>query len=371
MLVAAQNAQRLNYRQIDTEHILLGLVSESSGAASSVLNKLRLHPVKVAMEVDRLAGWGPGTIAVTMLSRTNGAEAVIDHAIEEAHDLNHDYVGTEHLLMGLLRQEQGVAAHVLKGFGLTTEGVRAEILRVLSADRTQALAEQAIKLDVDPLIEAERKFFLALYRSSIDFYKPRIERRTGVALGDISAWDYSCLHQRVFTEHAGRASSLLVGWLRSLILRRRLLRYAKDTETAYATEAFKCAAMYYRSAIYVSFHSGTPHDEAVAAITVHELSHALWERIEGEHLDAKWTDAKLHGAEDREKYKVFVEGYATYAERVWFADLYPACLRRDGTHHLPLLQDSVYQRGFHRIEGLVQQHGPQILLEIPKLWQRL
>jgi hypothetical protein len=238
------------------------------------------------------------------------------------------------------------------------------------------MAEADLTFNANPLIDAEHKFFLALYRSAIDFYKPRIEKRTGVALGDISAWDYSCLHQHVSEDHANLASSWLVRLLRSLVLRRRPLRYAKVIETTFATGACNCAATYYRGAIYVSFSSGTPHEEAVAAITVHELSHALWERIEGDHLDAKYMNTTRLSGADHERYKLFVEGYATYAERIWFADLYPACFRGRGgagraVMHSSLLPGSVYQRGLNRIEGLVQQHGPQILLEIPKLWQRL
>jgi hypothetical protein len=367
MQVAAQEARRFRHAHVDTEHVLLGLIG-SGGRAADVLASCRLHPATVAMEVEKSISWGASEHVVEMPLRTTAVDTAIERAIDEARCLDQGFVGTEHLLLGLIREENGLAARVLASLGLTIEEVRAEILKNLSKATGQAHCASPTDSDRRVVSDADRGFFLALYRSAVDFYKPKIEKRTGVLLGDIAVRDYSCLHQDVLDQLRRQASPWLVGVVRSLILRRRLRLFAKGYADVYAGHARKCSASYYKSAIYVSFSSGTSHEEAVAAMAVHELSHALWERLEGEPLDVMWMKVRRLGRHDIESYKLLVEGYATYAERIWFADVYPSSVR-DGLLHHPLQPESNYARGLDRIKELVRQHGPEILLEIPKRWR--
>jgi ATP-dependent Clp protease ATP-binding subunit ClpC len=133
MQLANQEAQRFNHEYIGTEHCLLGLVKEGSGVAANVLKNLDIDLRKIRLEVERIVQHGPGGEQVVMgrLPHTPRAKKVIEYSIEEARNLNHNYVGTEHLLLGLLREQEGVAAQVLMNLGLKLEDVREEVLNLL------------------------------------------------------------------------------------------------------------------------------------------------------------------------------------------------------------------------------------------------
>ncbi|MBK9127610.1 MAG: ATP-dependent Clp protease ATP-binding subunit [Phycisphaerales bacterium] len=133
MALANQEAQRFNHEYIGTEHILLGLVKEGSGVGANVLKNLHVDLRRVRMEVERLVKAGPEMVTMGKLPQTPRAKRVIEYAIEEARNLNHNYVGTEHLLLGLLREQDGVAAQVLMNLGLKLEEVREEVLNLLGA----------------------------------------------------------------------------------------------------------------------------------------------------------------------------------------------------------------------------------------------
>ncbi len=133
MALANQEAQRLNHEYIGTEHILLGLVKEGSGVGANVLKNLDVDLRKVRLEVEKLVKPGPEMVTMGKLPQTPRAKKVIEYAIEEARNLNHNYVGTEHLLLGLLREHDGVAAQVLMNLGLKLEDVREEVLNLLGA----------------------------------------------------------------------------------------------------------------------------------------------------------------------------------------------------------------------------------------------
>jgi len=144
MALANQEAQRFNHEYIGTEHILLGLVKEGSGVGANVLKNLDIDLRKVRLEVEKLVKSGPDMVTMGKLPQTPRAKKVIEYAIEEARSLNHNYVGTEHLLLGLLREHDGVAAQVLMNLGLKLEEVREEVLNLLGAgvdpdDATEAL----------------------------------------------------------------------------------------------------------------------------------------------------------------------------------------------------------------------------------------
>ena len=143
MALANQEAQRFNHEYIGTEHILLGLVKEGSGVGANVLKNLEVDLRKVRLEVEKLVKAGPEMVTMGKLPQTPRAKKVIEYAIEEARNLNHNYVGTEHLLLGLLREHDGVAAQVLMNLGLKLEEVREEVLNLLGAG-SETDAETAV-----------------------------------------------------------------------------------------------------------------------------------------------------------------------------------------------------------------------------------
>jgi ATP-dependent Clp protease ATP-binding subunit ClpC len=131
MQLANQEAQRFNHEYIGTEHVLLGLIKEGSGVAANVLKNLDIDLRKIRMEVEKLVQSGPDMVTMGKLPQTPRAKKVIEYSMEEARNLNHNYVGTEHILLGLLREQEGVAAQVLMNLGLKLEDVREEVLNLL------------------------------------------------------------------------------------------------------------------------------------------------------------------------------------------------------------------------------------------------
>ena len=129
--LAQEEAQRFNHNYIGTEHILLGLVRETDGVAARVLSNLGVELHKVRSAVEFIIGRGerstPGEIGLTPR-----AKKVIELAVDEARRLNHHYIGTEHLLIGLMREGEGVAAGVLESLGINLDKIRGETSRLLS-----------------------------------------------------------------------------------------------------------------------------------------------------------------------------------------------------------------------------------------------
>ena len=131
MQLANQEAQRFNHEYIGTEHMLLGLVKEGTGVAANVLKNLDVDLRKIRLEVEKLVQNGPEMITMGKLPQTPRAKKVIEYSMEEARNLNHNFVGTEHILLGLLREQEGVAAQVLMNLGMKLEDVREEVLNLL------------------------------------------------------------------------------------------------------------------------------------------------------------------------------------------------------------------------------------------------
>ncbi|HZZ72858.1 MAG TPA: ATP-dependent Clp protease ATP-binding subunit [Pirellulales bacterium] len=131
MQLANQEAQRFNHEYIGTEHVLLGLIKEGSGVAANVLKNLDIDLRKIRLEVEKLVQSGPDMVTMGKLPQTPRAKKVIEYSMEEARNLGHNYVGTEHILLGLLREQEGVAAQVLMNLGLKLEDVREEVLNLL------------------------------------------------------------------------------------------------------------------------------------------------------------------------------------------------------------------------------------------------
>jgi len=136
LAMAREEAIRLQHDYVGTEHILLGLIREGEGVAAAVLTNLNVDLDEVHDRVEDSVRKGKATIALGELPYTSRAKKVLEFAMTEAREFNHSYVGTEHLLLGLLREEKGIAAQVLNDLGIMLEDARAETLKVLGSDVT-------------------------------------------------------------------------------------------------------------------------------------------------------------------------------------------------------------------------------------------
>src|SRR5216684_6807969 len=129
--LAQEEAQRFQHNYIGTEHLLLGLVREGEGVAAKVLSNLGVELNKVRDTVEAIIGRGD-RIVLGEIGLTPRAKKVIELAVDEARRLNHYYIGTEHLLLGLVREGEGIAAGVLESLGVNLEKVRTQTIQVLS-----------------------------------------------------------------------------------------------------------------------------------------------------------------------------------------------------------------------------------------------
>lgn len=135
--LAKKEAQRLNHNYLGTEHVLLGLLKLGQGIAVNVLRNLNLDYETVRAEVERIVGFGPEIQVYGDPALTGKVKKVFEYANEEAAGLNHNYVGTEHLLLALLRQTDGVAAQILENLGINLKDVRKEVLKELETFNLQ------------------------------------------------------------------------------------------------------------------------------------------------------------------------------------------------------------------------------------------
>jgi ATP-dependent Clp protease ATP-binding subunit ClpC len=131
MKLAEQEARRLKLKYVGTEHILLGLCKAQPGVGVTVLRNLGAEPDKVASCVESVAPSGKVSVGEQPLTQTPRAEKLIQHACEEAYDLKYNYVGTEHLILGTLRDEESCASQILRRFGVSLDTARREVLKVL------------------------------------------------------------------------------------------------------------------------------------------------------------------------------------------------------------------------------------------------
>ena len=137
LTLAQEEAQRFNHNYIGTEHLLLGLVREGDGVAAKVLANLGIELNKVRSAVEFIIGRGDRAV-MGEIGLTPRAKKVIELAVDEARRLNHHYIGTEHVLLGLVREGEGIAAGVLESLGVNLERVRAETTRILSQSMPQS-----------------------------------------------------------------------------------------------------------------------------------------------------------------------------------------------------------------------------------------
>jgi ATP-dependent Clp protease ATP-binding subunit ClpA len=147
--LAREEAQRFNHNYIGTEHLLLGLVREGEGVAAKVLSNLGVDLNEVRSAVEFIIGRGD-RIVLGEIGLTPRARKAIGLAVDEARRLNHHYIGTEHLLLGLVREGEGIAAGVLESLGVNLEKVRTQTIQVLS---TASDTFQAASKDVSRSME--------------------------------------------------------------------------------------------------------------------------------------------------------------------------------------------------------------------------
>ena len=136
--IAREEAARLHQPEVDTEHLLLALIKEGEGVAVAILLNLGVELEELRESVSKNVG--PIPVSGPDLPYTSRAKKVLELSMSEARLLNHHYVGTEHLLLGLMREGRGLAAQALAGCGLGLEGVRAEAVRLLNSDKSIAHA---------------------------------------------------------------------------------------------------------------------------------------------------------------------------------------------------------------------------------------
>jgi len=139
LALAQEEAVRLGHHNVGTEHILLGLIREGEGIAAKALIALNLDPEKIQKEVESLIG--SGTEKVHSIHYTPRAKKVIELSMDEARKLGHSYVGTEHILLGLIREGEGVAARVLNNLGISLNKARQQVLQLLGSNETSSSSQ--------------------------------------------------------------------------------------------------------------------------------------------------------------------------------------------------------------------------------------
>lgn len=151
ILIAQEEAKRLNHDYVGTEHLLLGLIALGEGVAAQVLANLGVDLRRVRNEIEKIVGTGDNVMLLGEIPFTPRAKKVLELAVEEAQNMGHNYVGTEHLLLGLIREEEGVAARVLENLGVRLDVVREEVISLLgegqphAAQQTQATPKSKSK----------------------------------------------------------------------------------------------------------------------------------------------------------------------------------------------------------------------------------
>ena len=152
LTLAQDEAQRFNHNYIGTEHLLLGLVREGEGVAARVLENMNVELAKVRTAVEFIIGRGDRPV-VGEIGLTPRAKRVIELAIDEARRLGHNYIGTEHLLLGLVREGEGIAAGVLESLGVNLDKVRHEVIRVLSQSSSAGPTPEAKRASKTPTVD--------------------------------------------------------------------------------------------------------------------------------------------------------------------------------------------------------------------------
>ncbi|MHC4990292.1 MAG: Clp protease N-terminal domain-containing protein [Planctomycetota bacterium] len=172
MALANGQARRYGHEHLGTEHLLLALVEEGSGVAVRVMTSLGVESDRVVQEIERRLEPGPAEVpAITgQLPATQLTRRVIEYAIEQARALHHDFVGTEHLLLGLVREEEGMAGQVLKALGLNLSLVREHVLEVCGSE-LESLVDDASRGASHPIVRRYRELIDALVNERRERHK--------------------------------------------------------------------------------------------------------------------------------------------------------------------------------------------------------
>ncbi len=152
ILLAREEAKRLDHDYLGTEHLLLGLIREGEGVGATALRNLGVDLDQVRQEVEKTVGRGEGGLFLGQIPFTPRAKKVLELAVTEARDLGHSYIGTEHLLLGLIREGEGVAAQVLSSLGVDLEKAREEVLELLGG-KTETVQQKAAKPTRTPTLD--------------------------------------------------------------------------------------------------------------------------------------------------------------------------------------------------------------------------
>ena len=158
MGLARQEAQRFNHQYIGTEHVLLGLSMEGNGVAANCLRRLNTGPDSILKAVTDLVHEGPAMVTMGQLPFTPRTKRALELSAGIANDLKHNYIGTEHLLLGLVYEDEGNAAKALKSLGLTSQVLSQEILECLGADHVALNTVTPDNVDYDVLVQDEAPY---------------------------------------------------------------------------------------------------------------------------------------------------------------------------------------------------------------------
>jgi DNA-binding transcriptional regulator YhcF (GntR family) len=147
LVMAREEAERLKHDYVGTEHILLSLLRQTEGLAIEVLRNLAVEPSSIRERVEALVRVGRAGPSQGELPYTSRAKKILEYSMAEARERGHSYIGVEHLLLGVLREEKGIAAQVLNSLGVTLDRARQEVMRLLRG--TGAEQEASLRIDID------------------------------------------------------------------------------------------------------------------------------------------------------------------------------------------------------------------------------
>ncbi|UCD58035.1 MAG: ATP-dependent Clp protease ATP-binding subunit [Candidatus Hydrogenedentota bacterium] len=162
--LAREEAMRFNHDYIGTEHLLLGLVKEGEGIAAAALANLGVDLKTLRLEVEKLVEQGPSTVSVGEIPFNPQAKKVLEIAVEEARKFGHNYIGTEHLLLGLIKEGEGIAAHVLDNMKVDIQRVQREIVKLLGGPTSKFSTTSESKKTETPALDAFGRDLTALAR---------------------------------------------------------------------------------------------------------------------------------------------------------------------------------------------------------------
>jgi ATP-dependent Clp protease ATP-binding subunit ClpC len=145
IMIAQEEAKRLSHDYVGTEHVLLGLVSLGEGVAAQVLSNSGVSFAHIRMEIEKMVGMGDNMMLLGEIPFTPRAKKVLEYAVEEAQHMGHSYIGTEHILLGLIREEEGVAARVLENLGLKLDSVRQAVLELIGETPPESRKKESSK----------------------------------------------------------------------------------------------------------------------------------------------------------------------------------------------------------------------------------